>query len=149
MVRRAKGENRTEGIDRIVRGAGRKSQGVLATVYWPVAFGLSVSWNCGVDFQAPAVDAPGQALAGADPLLAQPVDDIQAADPVMADHDERRFLGLCVEAGKLSGHGSHGDQLGAGDAGNLKFRGFANVDECEVLTGLQTALDFPGSDFVG
>ena len=88
-----------------------------------------------VDLQAPAVDATGHALARIDTLFAQPMNDVQAADAVMAKHDERCFIGQCVQPRELGRHGSHGNQLGVGDARELEFVGLADVDQREFFAG--------------
>jgi len=108
-----------------------------------------IAWNGRIDFQAPEVDAAGHALARVDTVLAEPMNDIQAAHTVMAKYDERYVFSLSVQARQLGRDGSHGNQIGAGDAGQLEFRGLADIDEHEFLARLETAMDIAGSDFEG
>jgi len=65
----------------------------------------------------------------------------------MAKHDERRFVGLGIETRKFGGDGLHGNQIGAADAGELKFARLPDVDEDKFLPRLQAALDFVRRDF--
>jgi len=130
------------------RANGKQANGIGKLV--PCAWGNSqtlISWNGRIDLQTPTVDAAGHALARVNALFAQPVNNIQAADTVMAKHDERRFVGLGIETRKFGGDGLHGNQIGAADAGELKFARLPDVDEDKFLPRLQAALDFVRRDF--
>jgi|ERR1700733_907426 len=105
-----------------------------AAVFCVTAFYLVlVSRNAGIYLQAPTVDAAGHALARIDALLAEPVNRMQASDAVMAKHDERRFVGLGVQAREFGGYGSHGDQFRAADARELEFCRLTDIDERELF----------------
>jgi hypothetical protein len=47
----------------------------------------------------------------------------------MAVNDQRGFVRGSFQVLELSRDGAHGNQLGAGDAGNLEFAWLANVDQ--------------------
>ncbi len=67
---------------------------------------------------------------------------------VTKDH-QHAFVGERFQALEFGGNGAHGDQLGAFDAGGLEFDGFADVDEDELLAGVQAELHFLRRDFEG
>lgn len=75
------------------------------------------------------------------------MDDVKATDAMMAQDDEGRLLRQSVEAREFGRNGAHGDQFGAGDAGQLEFTVLANIDKRESLAGLNAALDIAGGDF--
>jgi len=68
---------------------------------------------------------------------------------MVAVNDQGGVVASGLQALELSRDSSHGDQLGVRDAGGLEFVGLANVDEEQLFTGCETALDVLGCGFDG
>jgi len=60
----------------------------------------------------------------------------------MAKHDQRSIVGLSIQSRQLCGHAAHWDQFGACNARQLKLARLADIDERELLAGLQSPLHF-------
>jgi hypothetical protein len=88
-------------------------------------------------------------LAVFDAVFAEPVDDVEATDAVVAVDDEWGGVGLFVEFLEPGRDRAHGDEVGAFDAADLPFHVFADVDEANVLTGFAAVFDFADGEFVG
>jgi len=89
-----------------------------------------VARDAGIDFEGPSIDATGEGFGGGDALLAEPVDDVEAAHAVVAVADDR-FVG--VELLKIRRDCAHGDEDGAFDTALGVFPGLADVYEHEFL----------------
>src|SRR5690348_16733308 len=110
---------------------------------------MSVARNRGIHRQAPGVDSAGHALAGFHALLPQPLDHVQAANAVMAEDDQRALIGFGFERLQLAGDAAHGDQIAAFDPGQREFLRLAYVDQMQLLSGIDSALNLLGRDFHG
>jgi hypothetical protein len=66
---------------------------------------------------------------------------------MVAVDDQGSVVASGFQALELSRDGSHGDELGARDAGGLEFVGLANVDEEQFFTVGEAALDVLGCGF--
>ena len=108
-----------------------------------------IAGNGGVDLKAPAVDAAGHALASRDALLAQPADDVQTPDAVMAVDDQCDVVRGGLQVLELSWNGAHRNQFGAQNAGDLEFGGLTNVDQEQLFAGCDAELNILGCDFEG
>ena len=80
-------------------------------------------------------------------MPAQPVDDVEAADAVMAVDDECRVICFGLKFRKRGGDGAHGDQFAAFDASQRVFVRLADVDEVKFLAGVEAMADLVGSGF--
>jgi len=56
-------------------------------------------------------------------------------------------VALRVSRESSAGNAAHGNQLGAANACELEFGGLTNVDQGELLAGLQAQPDFLRRDF--
>jgi hypothetical protein len=66
-------------------------------------------------------------------MTTEPVHDVEAADAVMAEHDQGFEVTEPFEVGQALRHRTHGNQLRPGEAGNNVFFGLADVDERDGL----------------
>jgi len=60
----------------------------------------------------------------------------------MAKHDQRSIVRLSVQSRKFGRHASHRHQFGACNPRQLKLARLADIDERELLAGLQSPLHF-------
>jgi len=75
-------------------------------------------------------------------LVAEPNGDVEAAYAVMAIAD---YVFVDVERLEMCGNLAHGDQLGACDAAEIKFPGFADIDQQEFFAAIEALSEFGGS----
>lgn len=108
---------------------------------------ILISWHGWIDFGGPTIDAAGEGRAVREILAAEPVDDMEAADTVMAIDDEQCVLGEGLEMLEASRDGVHRNEFGALNAGGGELEGFADVDECG-LAGVEKGAGGGGLDFV-
>jgi hypothetical protein len=96
----------------------------------------------------PEVDAAGQGGTVFDALAAEPVDDIEAADAVMAEDDEELVVSQGIEMLEAGGDGVHRDELGVSDAGDGVLIGLTDIEE-DGFAGGEFLLSCEGGDFEG
>src|ERR1035437_2360677 len=106
---------------------------------------LSVQRHFWIHCPRPAVDPTAHGLNFFVSLLAEPVGDRQRAHAVMAHHHDV-IVGIEF---LLSAHRnvSHGNVLGAFDAGCFILPSLANVEQGECFAALLQRLDLAGRDF--
>jgi hypothetical protein len=97
-----------------------------------------------IDFEGPAINAPGHGFGRLHPLLAEPIGDVQAAHAVMAETDN---VVVRVDLLEIGGDGAHGNQDRAFDMAEGVFMGLANIDKKKLFTTVQALLHFACRDF--
>ncbi len=110
---------------------------------------MSVAGDGPVDETGPEIDAPAEALAASQTLLAQPRDDLKTPCAVVAIDHQRAFGGLLLQGLKALGNRAHRDQFGAFQPADLVFVGLADVNETGAAPILEGGLELPGLDFKG
>ena len=118
-----------------------------AALVRPARHRRSVAGDRRVDCAAPGVNAAGHALALRQTLIPQPFHDLEAADAMVAENDQRRVH--LFEDLQLLWNGSHGDQPSAVDVADRVFFSLPDVDERQGLTGVKPLLDIGGRNFEG
>src|SRR5665213_621745 len=94
-----------------------------------------------IDQSAPGIDTASHALAGCYTLFPQPVRHVQAADSVVAEYNQCRFVRLGFQLLQAGWDVPHRDQCGAFDARDGKFLRLANVKQHQRFSGVDSALD--------
>ena len=102
-----------------------------------------------IDEPAPGVNAALQALRVFDAVIAQPCGDVQAADAVVAKHDEGFIVAEAFQGLQVLRHGSHGNQFRAGQVGDGVLFGFPHVDPGNGLAASGDSAGFFHADLDG
>ena len=115
----------------------------IGGIYTSIAL---VSGNRRINFAAPLIDAAAQARAIFQTLLPQPMDDVQTTHAMVANYQQRTFVGLRLQLLNSGGHVSHGHQASAGDGGRLEFPRLTHIDKAKLFTGFDALLHLLGGE---
>jgi hypothetical protein len=108
---------------------------------------LSVPGHAGINVGAPALDPACHALRVGDSLAPKPINNVGAANSVVAKYDHGCVVCKLIQAIEMSGDRVHRNQFRAIDPGDLVFIGPADVNEYQTLPSIKSLFHFRGGYF--